>query len=114
MSGDEDQDQDKQSNPLTNSLRVDNELFKDEDDIVYDTVSVKRTSSTRHGENWDILVNGKSSLKLKGDRFTKKEKEFLRTPAGVQFVIAEFKNGCSSINKFKQMMRDKNDNTETN
>ena len=112
MSGDEDEFDKQSQNPLSNTLRIDNELFKEEDDVVYDIVSVKRTSSTRHGENWDILVNGKSVLKLKGSRFTKKEKDYLRSPDGIQFVISGYKNGWGSINKFKTMMKEKNDNSK--
>lgn len=100
-----------ENNPFNSSLRIDSELFKEEEHIVHTIISVKRLcpSGRRRGENWDILENGKATLRLKGDRFTNKEREFLRTPAGARFVIDGYKNGWRSINKFKQHIRKSND-----
>jgi len=111
FAGDEEEYSLDENNPFNSSLRIDSELFKDEENVVYTVISVKRLcpSGRRRGENWDIIENGKAALRLKGERFTNKEKEFLRTPPGVRFVIDGYKNGWRSINKFKQHIKDNDD-----
>ena len=52
-----------------NVLRIDHELFKDEDNIKQKLINVKRVN-LRKGEDWEILEDGKVVLLLKGIRFT--------------------------------------------
>lgn len=111
FAGDDEEYSLDENNPFNSSLRIDSELFKDDENVVHTVISVKRLcpSGRRRGENWDIIENGKPTLRLKGDRFTNKEREFLRTTSGVRFVIAGYKEGWRSINKFKQNIRNDND-----
>ena len=85
-------------------LKTENELFKDEDNVKHILISVKRRAG-RNGENWEICENGKSVLKLPGEKLSTKEKEYLRTVDGVQFLIAGYKQGWKSFNKFKQGLK---------
>jgi|SRR3990172_6419492 len=87
-----------------NVLRIDHELFKDEDNIKQKLINVKRVN-LRKGEDWEILEDGKVVLLLKGIRFTKPEKDFLRTLDGMKFLISGYKNGIKSVVKFKQEIK---------
>jgi hypothetical protein len=88
------------------ALRADNELFdEDSGSVVHPIINVKRKKLPHDGEDWEILVNGKSSLYLKGTRFTNQEKVFLRTVEGMKFLISEYKNGKKSVVKIKDELK---------
>lgn len=93
------------------SVFGDSDLFKDNSYVPNKLVQVKRVNSNKIGENWDIMENGKSVLRLKGDKFTNKEKAFLRTIDGVKFVMEGYKNGWKSLNKFKQEIKVQSENS---
>lgn len=95
----------------TKSIFGDSDLFKDESYVPNKLIQVKRVNSNKIGENWDIMENGKPVLRLKGDKFTNKEKTFLRTLEGVKFVMEGYKEGWKSLNKFKQEMKVKIENS---
>lgn len=86
-------------------LRADNELYNEEDNIVSPVISVRRVRLPRSGEDWEVLVNGKVALLMKGTRFTNSEKDFLRTVEGLTFVISEYKEGHKSVVKIKERMK---------
>ena len=88
-----------------NVLRIDHDLYKDEDNVKQKLFNVKRINLPRKGEDWQILEDGKVVLLFKGTRFTKKEKEFLRTPDGMRFLISGFKNGIKSVLGFKREIK---------
>ncbi len=82
-----------------NNLK-ENEFFKTENYIPHVMIRVKRTIS-KGEEQWKVLENNTTVLILKSSRFTNKEKEFLRTQDGFNYIINGFKSGWRSINKFK-------------
>jgi hypothetical protein len=90
-----------EKNPFLNTLHLDCELFKDEDDILSPTIRVKRFK-TKAAEEWRIYNDKEVVLILKGTRFTNNEKTFLRTLDGFQFIINGYKQGWKSVSKFKQ------------
>src|SRR3990167_3283012 len=85
--------------------RADNELFNEDDNIANIVVSAKRVKLPRNGEDWEITVDGRTALKLKGTRFTNPEKIFLRTVDGMRFLISEYKSGNKSVVKIKVSMK---------
>jgi len=87
-----------------NILRTDHELFKEEDDIKQNVLNVKRIKLPRNGEDWEILENEKVLLTLKGTRFSKLQREFLRTVSGMKFLMDGYKSGIKSVVKFKNAM----------
>jgi len=91
--------------PLSQTLRIDTELFKEEDDIAQNVISVKRVDLPKGGEDWEIIDNNLAVLTLKGMRFSKKEKLFLRTPKGFLFLMDGYKNGWKTITKFKKEIK---------
>lgn len=86
------------------TLRNDFELFDDDSYIPQDLISVRRIAYNKK-EDWKILKNKETALVLKGARFTKKEKEFLRTKEGVSFIIKGYKNGWRSVSEFKRQLK---------
>ena len=84
-----------------NSLRKDNELFNDDDNIVHQVVSVSRVE-IRGEETWEISVDKKIVLTLPGIKFTNKERSFFRTVDGIKYIISGFKNGWRTISQFKK------------
>jgi len=86
-------------------LKQDSELFNDEDDIPGQVVMVKRI--TKPSENWQVYVDKKEYLLLRGTRFTSAEREFLRSVQGILFVIDGTKRGWKSVSEFKRQIQDK-------
>jgi hypothetical protein len=91
-----------EKNLFGNSSRVDNELFKDEDHIVYPLIQVKKINKSKNGESWQILQDKKIMLVLKVDEFNNKELDFLKTPKGFLYLINKYKKGCRSLSEFKE------------
>ena len=88
-----------------NILRTDHELFKDEDNVVNSLINVKRVKLPNDGEDWEILEDKQIVLTLRGTRFTKSEKKFLRTVDGVKFLMEGYRSGIKSVVKFKEAMK---------
>jgi hypothetical protein len=87
-----------------NILRTDHELFKEEDNIKQKVINVKRIKLPRDGEDWEILEDEKVILTLKGTRFSKRQREFLRSVNGMKFLMNGYKSGIKSVVKFKSSM----------
>lgn len=104
--GDDDFQFNDNQNKYFNSslLRAEHELYKEEEDIAYKMITVKRTN-LKKGEDWEISEDKKVILILKGVRFSNKEKDFMRTVDGMNFIISGYKNGLNSISKFKSELK---------
>ena len=89
--------------PKSNSLRQDHELFDDNDYVPNDLVNVKRVKC-KNGYDWEIYCNGSCEIILTGYRFKKKEKKFLETSDGMNFIITGFKCGWKSVSEFKRQL----------
>jgi hypothetical protein len=97
---------DENTFPKGSSLRHDHELFDDDDDIITKLINVKMvTFGNGKNEDWEILVNGKLALVLKGVRFTVRERKFLKTPQGMLFIIKGYKSGWKSVSEFKRQIQ---------
>lgn len=83
----------------------DYDLFKEDDDVVNSVVRVKRVTLPNKGENWKIFKDNKVSEIIEGVKLSSKEREFLRTVEGVQFLMAYYKRGWKSFNNFRQEMK---------
>jgi hypothetical protein len=94
-------DENKQSN--SNSLRQDNDLFDDNRYVAQQVISIRRIARANN-EDWEIVVDKKPVMLLKGTRFSKPEREFLRTPQGMSFMIGGYKNGWKSVSEYKRQV----------
>jgi hypothetical protein len=88
-------------NPLS---KHDHELYNEDDDIALPIIRIKRiTGATR--EKWKIIDNSKETLVIEGSKITKKEKEFLRSPEGFSFLIAQYKGGVKTVSKMRTELK---------
>lgn len=81
-------------------IKQDCELYNDEDNIPGEPIRVKRI--TKPQEGWKVMKNGKDILVIKASRFSKQEKEYLRTVKGLSFIIDGVKQGWKSVSEFKR------------
>ena len=88
----------------SSSLRNESELFNDDDYVPHTVISVKRIQFA-NGEDWEIKVDKKTILVLKGVRFSSKEKDFFRTVSGIKYIIHGYKNGYRSVSDFKKNIK---------
>lgn len=68
-------------------------------------IRVKRIGSINTNERWNVFENKKIIYVVDGSKLTKKEKEYLRTPQGFQFLIEKSKNGINSMAGIKKELK---------
>lgn len=83
-----------------NLSKFEYDLYHEEDDISQPIIRVKRFNSST-GERWKIFENSKEMFIIDGFKLTKKQKAYLQTVDGVNFMIKLFKQGIRSFNHFK-------------
>ena len=66
-----------------------------------DVIRVKKINLPNAGVNWKIMQNNKVIMLIEGVKLTKKEKDFLTTPAGFQLLIKKYKNEIISLSQLK-------------
>lgn len=81
------------------------DLYHEEDDKAEIVIRVKRSATPNKGENWKIFENTKVVFVIEGSKLSKKEKEFLRTVNGINFLIKQFKGGINSFNALKNELK---------
>lgn len=87
--------------------KFEHDLYHEEDDVAEKVIQVKRISLPSKGEKWKIFSDSKLIFTIEGSKLTKKEKEFLRSVDGVNFLIAQFKQGIKSLNALKAEIKKK-------
>jgi hypothetical protein len=97
----------KDQNSKYNLSKFEFDLYHEEDDKAEKVIRVKRVSMPNKGEKWKIFENTKVVFVVEGTKLTKKEKEFLHTPDGFNFLISQFKQGIKSFNALKTEIKKK-------
>lgn len=87
--------------------KLDFELFDDTLAVVHPVVRIKRSNSTTRGEKWRIFLGEELKFLIDGDKLSKKERTFLRTVDGINWLIKEFKVGFKSLNELKIKLKTK-------
>jgi|SRR6185436_8704916 len=82
------------------------DLYHDEDNKLEKIIRVKRFANSKE-EKWKIFEDNKIILTVEGSKLNNKEKEFLRTPEGVNFLILQYKNGIESFSIIKNEIKKK-------
>ena len=77
------------------------DLFDEEKYCVEKVVRIKRVNTPNKGERWRITEDNKVAFTIESAKISKKEKEFLRTADGFNFLIHQFKSGIKSLNKLR-------------
>lgn len=81
------------------------DLYHEEDDIPNKVIRVKRFSLPNKGERWKIFEDTKVVYTLEGAKLTVKEREFLHTIDGLNFLIAQYKQGIASFSALKNEIK---------
>lgn len=97
----------KDQNSRYNLSKFEYDLYHEEDDVAEKVIRVKRISLPNKGEKWKVFEDNKVLFIVEGAKLTNKEKEFLRSVDGVNFLIAQFKQGIKSINALKTEIKKK-------
>ena len=91
----------KEQNSRYNLSKFEYDLYHEEDDKTEKIIRVKRVSMPNKGEKWKIMEDSKVVFVVEGTKLSKKEKDFLRTVDGVNFLIEQYKMGIKSFNSLK-------------
>lgn len=91
----------KDQNSKYNFGKFEYDLYHEEDDVSLPVVRVKHVSMPNKGERWKIFEDNKVVFVVEGAKLNNKEKEFLRGIDGVNFLIAQHKQGIKSFNSLK-------------
>lgn len=81
--------------------KKDDDLYHEEDNILFKVIRVKRIGMPNREEKWKIFDENKVIFVVEGHKLAKKERAFLRGIDGVNFLIGEFKRGVKSFNALK-------------
>jgi hypothetical protein len=95
----------KDQNLKYNLSKFEYDLYHEEDDIAEKVIRVRRVSMPNKGEKWKIFEDNKAVFIVEGSKLTNKEKEFLRTVDGVNFLINQYKSGIKSFNALKTELK---------
>jgi hypothetical protein len=90
----------KEPNLKYNLSKFEYDLYHEEDDVAEKIIRVKRFAVS-NDEKWKIFEDSKVTLIIEGAKLSKKEKEFLRTVDGVNFLLSQYKSGINSFNSMK-------------
>ena len=101
----------KERNQKYNLSKFEFDLYHEEYDVVEKIIRVKRVSLPNKGEKWKIMEDSKVVFVVEGAKLSSKERDFLRTPDGFNFLIAQGKAGVKSFNALKKEIKKKIENT---
>jgi hypothetical protein len=81
------------------------DLYHEEDDKSEKVIRVRRFNLPNKGERWKIFEDNKIVFIVEGIKLSKKEKEFLRTVDGINFLIKQYKTGIKSFNALRKELK---------
>jgi hypothetical protein len=97
----------KEQNTKYNLSKFEFDLYHEEDDVALPVIRVKHISLPNKGDRWKIFADSKAAFTIEGAKLNNKEKDFLRTVDGVNFLIAQYKLGIKSFNALKKEIKKK-------
>ena len=89
---------------IKGSNKFDHDLYHEEDDIAEKVIRVKRVSMAKE-EKWKIIFDGKVLFIIDGSKVSKKERNYLKTVDGFNFILQEAKTGIKSLNNFRAKLK---------
>jgi nicotinic acid phosphoribosyltransferase len=85
-------------------IRPDGSLFKDDQYIPHALYRVRHVTKKQE-ESWDFWMNDEVVTSLNAARFSEEEKAYLRSVAGAQFLLQQFKNKEISFKAIKAKLK---------
>ena len=95
----------KDQNNKYNLSKFEFEFYHEESSKPLPIVRVKRFSSPNKGEKWKIFEDNKVMFTIDGAKLNNKEKHFLKTVAGVIFLLDQYKSGIKSFSALKNEIK---------
>lgn len=95
----------KDNNLKYNLSKFEYDLYHEEDDVALPVIRVKHINLPNKGDRWKIFEDSKVGFTIEGSKLNNKEKEFLRSVDGVNFLIRQYKNGIKSFNALKSEIK---------
>jgi hypothetical protein len=87
------------SHPLS---KIEGELYREEDNVKMPFVRVKCITLPHDGARWKVFEDSKVVFVLEGAKLNSKERDFLRTVDGANFLLRRAKTGIKSFNALKK------------
>ena len=97
----------KEQNSKYSLSKFDFDLYHEEDDVAEKVIRVKRVSMPNNGEKWKISEDSKVMFVVEGTKLNNKERDFLRTVDGVNFLMTQYKQGIKSFSALKKEIKKK-------
>jgi hypothetical protein len=91
----------KDQNMKYSLSKFEHDLYHEEDDKAEKVTRVKRVSMPNKGEKWKVMTDNKLVFTIESTKISKKEREFLQTVDGFNFILAKAKIGIKSLNSFR-------------
>jgi hypothetical protein len=85
--------------------KFEHDLYDEKEDIRMPVIRVKRICTSNNIERWKIMSDNKAVLVIEGSKLNKKERNFLRTLEGFNFLISEHKLGINSFAAIKKSIK---------
>lgn len=95
----------KDSNLKYNLSKFEYDLYHEEDDVSEPVIRVKRVSMPNKGEKWKVMQDTKVVFTVESTKISKKEREYLQTIEGFNFILAQAKVGIKSFNSFRTELK---------
>lgn len=81
------------------------DLYHEDENIVEKIIRVKRISPSSKNEKWKISENNRIIFTVEGNKLSIRERDFLKTVDGFNFLIAQAKIGIKSLSFLKNEMK---------
>jgi SMC interacting uncharacterized protein involved in chromosome segregation len=88
-----------------NLSKFEYDLFHEEDNISLPIIRVKRIPLPNKGEKWKVMHNNTVTFIIESPKISKKEREYLQTIEGFNFILAQAKVGIKSLNSFRTELK---------
>lgn len=92
-------------NPNGGSLRVDHELYHDEDHIKFPIIRVKYVALPNNGCKWKVMSDDDVMCVIDGSKINKADRKFLQSVEGVNWLLGKAKVGISSWQWLKKELK---------
>lgn len=100
-------DEFKDQSTKHNLSKFEYDLYHEEDDKIEKIIRVRRISMPNKGEKWKIFEDNSVMFVVEGNKLSNKEKDFLRSVEGVNFLISQYKQGIKSFTALKTEIKKK-------
>ena len=95
----------KEQNQKYNLSKFEFDLYNEECDVAEPVIRVRRVSMPNKGEKWKVMLDNKLVFSIESPKISKKEREYLQTVEGFNFILSQAKKGIKSLNSFRTELK---------